>query len=488
MKTKIRNRLLILIVSIAFLSATFSSAQENKLVVFSPHWEGIQKEFDTAFKQWCRANLNIDVTLEWPDIGGGTSTMVKYIRDMFQNSPEGIGMDIFFGGGTDPYLTLTEEGLLQPYKLPDEQLKKIPEMLFGNRLYDAEYHWYGAAISGFGIIYNKVLRERLKLPEIEGWQDLTEPKLIGRVGAADPRQSGSAHAMYELILQGYGWEKGFQIITEMSGNIKRFPPAASQVPKDVSTGDVVYGHAIDFYAYQTIAQTGADNIGYVIPEYGFTPDSIGILKGAPNLTLAQKFVSFVLSEPGQKLWMLRKGEPDGPTEFDLNRASVLPHLYDELGDRSVVPVNPFKIKSSFQYEFQKASDRRVIVDDLIGALVIDQHQKLVAAWKAIAQSKNKKAALQEFNKIPITEQEALELARGKWKTDSAFRNQKVSEWSNFAAKKYDRAKVLAGEEKGCGLLGIEPLVILLPFLILGRRKREARRAGKSESIPDDIAK
>ena len=468
--------MLVLIVSITFLSATFASAQENRLVIFSPHWEGIQKEFGAAFKKWSRENLNLDdVTIEWPDIGGGTSAMVMYIRDSFQSSPEGIDMDIFFGGGTDSYLTLAEEGLLQPYKLPEEQLKTIPETLFGNRLYDAEYRWYGAAISGFGIMHNKVLRERLKLPEVKTWQDLTNPKLIGRVGAADPRQSGSAHMMYELILQGYNWEKGFQIIAEMSGNIKRFPPSASQVPKDVSTGDVIYGHAIDFYAYQQIAETGADKIGYAIPEDTavFTPDSIGILKGTRNLHLAQKFISFVLSEQGQKLWMLRKGEPDGPQEFNLNRASVLPSLYDELGDRSVVPVNPFKIKSNFRHDFQKGSDRWVIVNDLIGALIIDQHQKLVDAWKAIVQSKNKQAALQEFNKLPVTEGEALELAKGKWKTDPAFRNQKTSEWNSFAAKKYERAKVLAQEEKGCGLLGIEPFVILLPFLIMGRRKRKA---------------
>jgi len=454
MQTKKLKRISLLLLSTALILPLVSGCGKkevvgaNKLTIFSPHHEGIQKEFTSAFKEWCSTNLNIDdVTIEWPDIGGGTSTMVRYIRDSFQNSPNGIDIDIFFGGGTDSYLALAEEGLLQPYKLPEEQLQKIPEELFGNRLYDAEYRWYGAAISGFGIMHNKVLRERLKLPEVKSWQDLTNPKLVGFVSAADPRQSGSAHMMYELILQGYGWEKGFQMITEMSGNIKRFPPSASQAPKDVSTGEVVYGHAIDFYAYQTITETGSDKIGYVIPEDTavFTPDSMGILKGASNLELAQKFLEFVLSEPGQKLWMLRKGEPDGPKEFNLNRASILPALYDELGDRGVVPINPFKIKSNFRHDFQKASDRWVIVNDLIGALVIDQHQKLVAAWKAIVQTKNKEAALQEFNRIPLTEMEALELARGKWTTDPIFRNQKVSEWNNFAAKKYERAEKLAKE-------------------------------------------
>jgi spermidine/putrescine-binding protein len=297
-------------------------------------------------------------------------------------------------------------------------------------------------------MYNEMLRKRLKLPEVKTWTDLLNPKLQNRVGAADPRESGTAHMMYDLILQKYGWEEGFRILFEMAGNVKTFPAAASQIPQDVSTGRVIYGFAIDFYAYQQIAAVGSDKLGYVLPPDTavFTPDSIGILKGAPNLELAQRFVDFVLSEEGQKLWMLKKGEPDGPKQFNLNRGSVLPELYEKLGKRSSVPINPFQFKSDFKYDFQKGGDQWTILNDLVGTLIIDPHNQLVEAWEAInanKDSKNKEAALKEFNKVPLSEQEALELAKSKWNEDTVLRNQKKVEWSDFAREKYRRAKELA---------------------------------------------
>ena len=442
------TKLLIILISITLLSANFSYAQNNKIVLVSPHQEGITTEFENAFVEWCQRELNQQVELELLDVGGGTSTIRRRIQSDFQRSPEGINIDLLFGGGTEIFLHFAEEGLLQPYKLPDEKLAKIPEELLGNRLYDAEYRWYGTAISGFGIMHNEVLRKRLKLPEVKTWTELVNPKLMNRIGAADPRESGSAHMMYELILQGYGWEEGFRILFEIAGNVKTFPASASQIPQDVSTGRVIYGFAIDFYAYQQIAAVGSDKLGYVLPPDTavFTPDSIAILKGAPNLELAQKFVDFVLSEDGQKLWMLKKGEPDGPKEFNLNRASVLPELYEKLGERNTISVNPFTFESDFKYDFTKGGDRWVIVNDLIGALIIDPHKQLTEAWKAInacKNSQNKEAALKEFSKMPISEEEALELARGEWNKDSVLRNQTKVKWSNFARKKYRRAKELA---------------------------------------------
>ena len=124
----------------------------------------------------------------------------------------------------------------------------------------------------------------------------------------------------------------------------------------------------------------------------------------------------------------------------------MPELYEKLGKRSSVPINPFQFKSDFKYDFEKGGDRWTILNDLVGTLIIDPHNELVEAWEAInasKDSKNKEAALKEFNKVPLSEQEALELAKGKWNEDSVLRNQRKVEWSNFAREKYRRAKELA---------------------------------------------
>jgi ABC-type Fe3+ transport system substrate-binding protein len=175
----------------------------------------------------------------------------------------------------------------------------------------------GAALSSFGIImHNEVLRSRLKLPIVNQWKDLTNPKLIGRVGGADPRESSSAHMIYEIILQGYGWEEGFSILTQLGANVRDFSAGSNTIPRDVVVGQVIYGMAIDFYAYGAIAQQdNPSKIQFTLPPDAtvIAPDSIAILKGAPNRAVAEKFVTYVLSKEAQKLWLLRSSDPEGPT-------------------------------------------------------------------------------------------------------------------------------------------------------------------------------
>ncbi|MCZ6680617.1 MAG: extracellular solute-binding protein [Candidatus Poribacteria bacterium] len=430
--------------AVAILMCVQAASARDKLVIISPHWEGIETEFERAFKAWYTSKTGREVIMDWIDQGGSSSDF-RFIEAEFKRLPEGINIDLFFGGGIDNYLKLADKGLLHPYKLPEAQLKRIPKEIFGIPVYDAEYRWYGAALSTFGIMYNEELRGMLRLPEIKTWKDLTQPKLIGRVGAADPRESGSAHMMYEIILQGYGWEKGFELITQLGANVRGFSAGANTIPRDVASGQVIYGMAIDFYAFGQIAVIGEDKIKFIIPADAavISPDSIAILKGAPNLDIAQKLLEFVLSDDGQKLWVLRDTDPEGPKwKGGLNRCSVIPALYDELGDRCVV-TNPFRMDlNPIDYDPAKGGIRWDIVGDLIGALVIEPHKDLVDAWKTVNKCKDpqkREAAIQVLSQVSITEEEALALAVDKWKRPD-YRNQKLKEWGEFARQKFKQAK------------------------------------------------
>ena len=408
----------------------------DRLVLISPHWEGIRYEFERAFKAQYQRETGRAVEVEWIDVGG-TSEMLRFIRSEFTNKPGGIGIDIVFGGGLDPYLALKAVNLLESYALPQPLLEKIPARLGGVPLYDPDYRWYGATLSGFGIIYNKVVLQLTKLPVLTTWEDLASPAAFGWVGSSDPRKSGSVHMAYEIILQAYGWEKGWRIITGLGANVRNFTGAASQVPKDVTIGEVAYGLAIDFYAWAQVNEAGADKIGFVMPANltMINPDCIGILKGTPNRSVAESFIRFVMSEAGQKLWLLPDGAPDGPQRFKLNRFSVLPSLYSLAPQTTAVKLNPFSWQSEFAFDAKLGADRWSIVNDLIGALVIDQKELLTRAWKgALADGLTDEEA-QRLAAMPISEKEALELAKTKWQ-DPAFRNRKLNEWVQFARAKY----------------------------------------------------
>ncbi len=474
--------MILMLCTIAVLVCGQPASAQDKLVIISPHWEGIETEFDQSFKGWYVKKTGRQVSIDWLDQGGSSSDF-RFIESEFKRLPKGIGIDLFFGGGTDNYLKLADKGLLSPYKLPETQLARIPKEIFGIPVYDPEYRWYGAALSSFGIMYNEELRGLLKAPRIKTWKDLTHPKLAGRVGAADPRESGSAHMMYEIILQGYGWEKGFELITQLGANVRGFSAGANAIPRDVASGQVLYGMAIDFYAHGQIAVIGADKIKYIVPPDAavVSPDSIAILKGAPNLAVAQKFLDFVLSDEAQKLWVLGDTDPEGPKwKGGLNRSSVVPALYDELGDRCVAS-NPFELDlTPIDYDAVKGGIRWDIVGDLIGALVIEPHRDLVNTWTAINKSEDpekRAAAIQILGQVPITEAEAMALSQipdvsptpedgnvpktemvaqtdgnapttgmaateppqSEWQKPD-FRNQKLKEWRAFAKEKFKEAK------------------------------------------------
>lgn len=445
--------LLMLASSPLFIANNISKGQPLSLVIISPHPDSIKNEYKAAFRDYYNKTYGIDVDVQWID-EGGTSSDLTYIESNFAKTPDNIKIDLFFGGGVDPYIKLAGEGLLVPYRLSDEELALIPNNIAGIPMYDDQYRWYGAALSGFGIVYNKAVIQAEGLPTPTTWEDLTLPIDKGWVGSAEPRQSGSTHMAYEVMMQGYGWDNGWRVATLLGANCKNFPISSSDIPTTVGAGDLAFGLAIDYYAWSQVAARGADKIGYVLPQ-GLTvvnPDSIAILKGAPDLEVAQRFVSFVLSKQGQKLLMLPVGDPEGPKKQLLGRLCIIPELYDELGNRTVVPFNPFEMTTSLQYNATKGSIRYTVLNDLIGAMIIDSHEDLVAAWSNIISinqtltragvtSPRIEEAINMLSAVPVTEAE-IEVLAANW-SDPQFRNKYIQDWHNFAKQKYANATGLA---------------------------------------------
>ena len=459
-----------MIVTFVLLSAPLYA--QDELVILSPHWEGIREEFERAFTAKHKVDTGRDVDIRWLDVGG-TSDILRFIRSEFDNKPDGIGVDIFFGGGTDPYVELKKHGFLQSCDVNPRILNRIAPSIGGVPLYDTDGTWYAATMAGFGIIYNKLVLKKLGLAAPQTWADLAAPESMTWVGTADPRKSGSVHMTYEIILQAYGWEKGWRVITAMGANARGFSAGSSQVPIDVATGEVAYGLAIDFYAWAQVRQAGPDIIGYVMPRdlTVVNGDGMAMLRGAPNPDIAQRFIEFVLSEKGQLLWILKKGEDDGPADYELGRFTVMPELYASLGDRTSVRVNPFEWKSGFVYDPERASARWSLVNDLFGAIVIDPHRFLVAARRAALRAGDPAQSPDQIFALPITEQEALQLATGSAWDDPGVRNRHIQSWSANARQAY-------GENPREGLLRNLPaaaaLVLLIGMVIYMRRRSPGR--------------
>ena len=398
--------------------------------------------------------------MEWLDVGGGSSSILRYIKSEFRRSPEGIGIDLFFGGGVDPYMELSQMGLCSPYRLPDEVLGRIPTRIGGIPLYDPDFQWYGATLAGFGIVYNRMVLDILDLPIPATWADLGDPKLFSWVGSGDPRSSGSVHMAYELILQAYGWQRGWEVITTLGANVRNFGAGGSQAPKEVAVGEVAYALSIDFYAWAQVAEVGSEYIGFTMPDNLtiVNPDGLAILKGAPSPDVARAFVRFVMSDPGQKLWFLKRGVPGGPSTDQLNRFTVLPDLYVQFREDAAVTLNPFEWTSSLVYDSEKGSARWGVVNELLGAMVIDSHRQLQNAWKAAAEDGVTGEEIGRLSAVPITEEQCLALGP-RWR-DPVLRDSLKNAWTGFARDKYGDA------HEGTFMSVLDFLTVCFPFGIV----------------------
>jgi iron(III) transport system substrate-binding protein len=411
---------------------------ENSVVIITPHTEAIRAEFLHGFDRWHQRRFGQPAAVHWRDLGG-TSDALKFVQSEFARKPEGIGMDCFFGGGLEPFLLLNDRKLAEPYQPPAEIMAGIPREVHGLELYERAGAWHAVVLSSFGILQNSRLQRLASLPSVTRWAELAKPELLGWVGAGDPRNSGTMNVMFEAFLQACGWDPGWRLLAQIGGNTRKFDRISSSTAKDVTLGETAYGFAIDFYGFTQVAAGGRTNLSFVLPQdfAAVNPDGICLLKGGPNPVTARRFIDFVLSEEGQKLWFLPQGHPEGPRQYSIERMSIRPDFYRRYRGVSNVEFSPFELKAGFIYNSKLGRDRREIVAALVGALLVDTHAELQAAWRGVIRRGRSEAELAELGRVPLSEAEALRLAASDWK-DAALRSQKKIEWQQWALAKYRR--------------------------------------------------
>jgi ABC-type Fe3+ transport system substrate-binding protein len=390
------------------------SAAADTLVIYSPHGDEIREEFTQAFRAWYKAKTGRDVDVSWPDPGGGGTQVLKRLEDKFRAGR--FDIDLVFGGGPI-FDQMKQRGMLQKTPLPEDVLKAIPPKAAGQPLYDADGHWYGTALSTFGLIYNRMLIKDKGLPEITDWLAVADPRYFGYVGAADPAKSATAVKVYEIILQAFGYERGMGILVRLGGNAREFYSQASDVPRNCAQGFIAVGPCIDFYAFRQMRSEGGENLGFLAPP-GMTVvtcDPIAVLKNAPHQAPAQEFVEFVLRLEGQRLWMLPAGTPGGPRQYTLGRLSVLPALYAEAAALSAAPeVNPFTVPPADLYDAAKETQRQALLADYLRVALVENHAGLKKAWKALIDAGLPADRVAELTRPLVSEEEMLRLARENW--------------------------------------------------------------------------
>jgi ABC-type Fe3+ transport system substrate-binding protein len=415
------------------LSSPRAPATTLRLVVMTPHAESVKREFAAAFSDWHQHRFGQPVVLDYRALSA--NDIVKYLHAGKEAVFGKLGtykVDIVWGGGDYLFESdLKPGGFLEPVQLdPAVTNAAFPKpQLAGVPLYDRNSPptWFGTALSSFGIVYNKDVLRHLGLPEPRTWADLKDPRYRTWIVLADPTRSGVARSVFMVIVEramadaptrgeseDAGWARGMGMIRQISANARLFNDAGTAVSAWVSSGDVAASMAIDFHARSQIDAVGSDRLGYVEPlgATAVTPDPVGIVRGAPHRELAQRFIEFLLSEAGQRLWITRAGAPGGPKETSLRRLPIMASLYDTPRDftddaKPFAAVQGFNASAARQKTFP-------ILGDLIDASCMSVLRELRATRAAVLESPEAPILDQYIGIFPFDQKRALELA-AQWK-------------------------------------------------------------------------
>ena len=389
------------------------SGASRQLVIITPHNEQIRTEFGVAFERWHLSEYGEPVEVVW-NVPGGTSEIRRMLQAqamaaLKEGRPVGGDADLVFGGGSYEHgelkkgprpITVEVDGvdvvrhasITTPANLDESELLEIygQREIAGVPLWDPEQYWFGTALSAFGLIYNQDVLEELSIPAPTGWDALVDPRLRTWVALVNPNQSGSITTAFETILERRGWNEGWAILRRASANARDFSASSLKAPTDVSQGDAAIGVCIDFFGrFQSQAildHGGGERVAYVDPpgDTKLDPDPISLLSGAPDPELAKRFIKFVLLTEGQSLWQFdpTAENPDGlgPAEFALRRLPVRREVYARYSDRMMDRIDPYA--DAREPEFPDRAMRSFIAP-LFGAMAMDTHEQLMAAWDAI---------------------------------------------------------------------------------------------------------
>jgi len=412
-----------------------------KLIAISPHNVDIEYEYAAAFSLHHAVEHGQKVQIEWKDVGGGGSAVLRYLRNVYANSDRS-GIDVVWGGGEPNFRRMADEGILQAMTIAPDTLENIPAKFGGLDMYDAEHRWCGSAVSGFGFLYNKPLLERLNRRPPRQWEDLGDPRFFDLVGLADPTQSGSAATSYEMIVQsGDDWATGWAKLLSILGNAKKFYSGAGDAAEAVSSGEVAVSTCIDFYGFIRVAKY-PETLIYVSPEgqTSFNPDPIGILKNPPHPELAQRLVDFVLSRRGQGLWALPAGDPDGPVRSALARQPIRKDVYEHYAGRlTPMVVNPYAAGQGMEIDTELWDVSYAVLQQLVWAAGVRNSDALREAKKKLIETNFPPGKLSKFNALPdnVATREVLP-ETAKLLTDKKQRDIIVTQWISFFRDKYER--------------------------------------------------
>ncbi|NTV70378.1 MAG: extracellular solute-binding protein [Azonexaceae bacterium] len=424
-----RRRLLLGLGAAASLAAAPLSAatvrERKPVVVLTSYNDEVFSRFEAAFeKAWPQYKLQ----LVWK---------MPHEAQTLLRQPNQGGIDVYWSASPRNFAALARDGAWQQLGI---DLTGLPERIGKASLRDSDGFYTVTEMAGYGFIVNPNALARLQLKPPTDWTDLTQPGYAGNIVLPNPARVGFAPVMIDLVLQAYGWDKGWAVWSAIAGNAGSLNERGSTfVTDEVASGRQALGLTIDFFAASAIANGAPLRFAY--PKHsGINPAHIAITRHAANPAGARAFANFVLSEAGQRII----------THADIHKLPVRPAIYAKL---PADYFNPFKAAEQgvFDYNGDATRNRLNVVAALFEQTLIRDHGELVNLWQRIhraeAAGKDVGAARQLLEAPLISQEEAAAPA-----LQQAFRAR--LEGANPEAGDLERQWQAASQSRRAGVAGL----------------------------------
>ena len=309
-------------------SSEKSDTGENSLIIYSPHPLSYLNALTEDFKS---KNPGINVEL----IGAGSGELLKRVESEKDN-PLG---DVLWGGTItivkpkmylfENYITTNEANI--PYKNIEGNLTRctvVPSIL----------------------MINTNLAGNIK---IEGYADLLNPALKGKIAAADPAASSSAfeHLVNMLYAMGNGNpEKGWDYVKKLCANLDgKLLSGSSAVNKGVADGEYAVGLTHEELGIKYILLGSPVKIVYMKEGVITKPDGVYIIKGAKNLENAKRFIDYCISLDAQNILVNKANRRAIRTDADSSEVVIpMTEIYSITDNPDIVESNRQKWLDKFR--------------------------------------------------------------------------------------------------------------------------------------------
>lgn len=168
--------------------------------------------------------------------------------------------------------------------------------------------------------------------KVEGYEDLLNPELKGKIAHADPSKSSSSfeHLVNMLYAMGNGDpEKGWEYADKLAGNLDgKLLSGSSAVYKGVADGEYTVGLTFEEGGAKYVKDGSPVKIVYMKEGVISKPDGVAIIKGAKNMDNAKKFIDFLTSKETQTM-----------VASELSRRSVRKDVEPAEGLKSISDIN-----------------------------------------------------------------------------------------------------------------------------------------------------